>query len=255
MSHFSKKTFEGKTLEEAIEKAERELGLPKDRFIYDILRESNGILGFGQKVVIEVSPRPVDLEEDISKEVTLKKKEINGPPSNGNVPQRLTEFFKGILDRLNESGKIEITEEEKKIVVRAALNEGSIFLNKKGHTIDSIKYLLNLVAIREGSGGKRISIFIAEKPSDTNIDLVEMAKEVKEKVERHHKTIVVGGMDSKARKVFHSVIGKDPNVTTYSDGEGVQRKLYIERKTRKPIRQRKVYSKIRKSNRGGRKNG
>ncbi len=253
MNNFSKKTFEGKTLEEAIEKAEKELRLPKDRFIYDIVRESNGILGFGQKVVIEVSMRPADIEDEeqaVSDYVDTKTQAR--PPSNGNVRKRLTEFFEGLLERLNETGKIEITEEERKIIVRAALDEGSIFLNKKGHTIDSIKYLLNLIAIREGSSGKRISIFIAEKPSDSNVDLVEMAREIKEKVEKHHRTIVVGGMDSKARKVFHSAIGRDPDITTYSDGEGVQRKLYIEKRGKKTSQyNKKPY--IRRNNRGGKR--
>lgn len=256
MSYFSKKTYEGKTLDEAIEKAEKDLGIPKDKFIYDILRESNGILGFGQKVVIEVSPRPADIDEDVvrsdsgkTKGETLSKTLSNS--SNGNIPKKLAEFFEGVLERLNEKGKIEITEEERKIVVRAALDEGSIFLNKKGHTIDSIKHLLNLVAIREGSMGKRISIFIAEKPSDSNIDLVEMAKEVKEKVERHHKTIIIGGMDSKARKVFHSAIGREPNITTYSNGEGHQRKLYVEKRVRK-VRQLKKQG-TRKNLKGGKR--
>jgi spoIIIJ-associated protein len=166
----------------------------------------------------------------------------------------LTQFFEGLLERLNESGKVEITEEEKKIIVRAALNSGSIFLNKKGHTIDSIKYLLNLIAIREGSGGKRISIFIAEKPSDSDIDLIEMAKEIKEKVEKHHRTISIGGMDSKTRKVFHSAIGRDPNVTTYSEGEGVMRKLYVEKRGRTKERFKRQYN-IRSNNRGGKRHG
>lgn len=248
---FSKKTFEGKTIEEAIEKAEKELGLPRDKLVYDIVRESSGILGFGQRVVIEVSPRPADIEEEESqsqKETALKA------PTNGNLADKLTRFFEGLLNRLNENGKVEITEEEKKIIVRAALNEGSIFLNKKGHTIDSLKHLLNLVAIREGSQGKRISIFIAEKPSDKDIDLVEMAKEIKEKVEKHHRTLIIGGMDPKARKVFHSAIGREPGITTYSDGEGPQRRLYVEKRSKRTsVYNKRQISRVR--NKGGRKNG
>ncbi len=250
MNHFGKKTFEGKTLEEAIERAEKELGISKDRFIYDILRESNGILGFGQKVVIEVGPRPADIDgdEEVVQEVPRERTEVK---HNGNIQKALTEFFEGLLERLNESGKVEITEEDQKIIVRAALNEGSIFLSKKGHTIDSIKHLLNLIAIREGSSGKRISIFIAEKPSDSNLDLVEMAKEIKEKVEKHHRTIIIGGMDSKSRKVFHSVIGKEPDIKTFSDGEGAQRKLYVERRRRNVDQNRRQY--VKRNNRGGKR--
>ncbi|MCX7957675.1 MAG: Jag N-terminal domain-containing protein [Deltaproteobacteria bacterium] len=252
MNNFSKKTFEGKTLEEAIEKAEKEFGLPKDKLIYDIQRESNGFLGFGQKVVIEVGIRPPDFDEEGEEksEYSQERKQVK-PPSNGNVQKRLTEFFEGLLEKLNESGKIEVTEEERKIIVRAALDEGSIFLNKKGHTIDSIKYLLNLIAIREGSSGKRISIFIAEKPSDSNIDLVEMAKEIKDKVEKHHRTIAVGGMDSRARKVFHSAIGREPGITTFSEGEGVQRKLYVEKRGKKTSQYKRQY--VKRNNRGGKR--
>lgn len=250
MSNFSKRQFEGKTIQEAIEKAEKELGLSKEKFIYDIVRESNGVFGIGQKVVIEVSPRPMDVEEE-ENEIKSETLKSSPAPSNGKAQKRLTEFFEGLLERLNESGKIEITEEERKIIVRAALDEGSIFLNKKGHTIDSIKYLLNLIAIREGAGGKRISIFIAEKPSDSNLDLVEMAKEIKEKVEKHHRTISIGGMDSKTRKVFHSAIGRDPNITTYSEGEGVTRKLYVEKRGRTNDRFKRQY--VKRNSRGGKR--
>lgn len=249
MNHFSKKVFEGKTIEEAIEKAERELGIPKDKFIYDIVREKGGILGFGQKVVIEVHPRPADVEEDDPAQNETVQKVVAS--SNGNVTKRLTEFFEGVLERLGESGKIEVTEEEKKYVVRAAISEGSIFLNRKGHTIDSIKYLLNLVAIREGGGNKRISIFIAEKPADSDLDLVEMAKEVKEKVEKSHRSIAIGGMDSKARKVFHSAIGHERGISTHSEGSGVQRKLYVE----KGVRGRRNYrtQSVKRVSRGGKR--
>ncbi len=250
MNRFARKIFEGKTIEEAIEKAEKELGIPKDKFIYDIVRESNGILGFGQKIVIEVSPRPVD-EEEVSRESEGSTPKVSTPPSNGNIAKKLKEFFEGLLERLNESGKVEISEEERKIIVRAALNEGSIFLNRKGHTIDSIKYLLNLVAIREGSGNKRISIFIAEKPSDDNLDLVEMAREIKEKVEQSHRTISIGGMDSKSRKVFHSAIGREKDIVTYSEGEGVQRKLYVSKSSRPRNNNRRQY--LRKNYRGGKR--
>ncbi|MGC8926398.1 MAG: Jag N-terminal domain-containing protein [Myxococcota bacterium] len=248
MSNFSKRQFEGKTLEEAIERAEKELGLSKDKFIYDILRESGGVFGFGQKVVIEVSPRPADVnEEEIERGGEVK----GNSPSNGNVQKKMLEFFEGLLERLNESGKIEITEEDRKIIVRAALDEGSIFLNRKGHTIDSIKHLLSLIAIREGAIGKRVSIFIAEKPSDSNLDLVEMAKEIKEKVEQHHRTIALGGMDSKTRKVFHSALGRDPNITTYSEGEGANRKLYVEKRGRINSHHNRQY--IKRNNRGGKR--
>jgi len=250
VNHFSKKVFEGKTIEDAIEKAEKELGITKDKFIYDIVRESGGFLGLGQKIVIEVSPRPADIDEEtpvVQKAEPPKAK----APSNGNASKKLMEFFEGLLNHLGESGKIEITEEERKFIVRAALDEGSIFLNRKGHTIDSIKYLLNLVAIREGAGNKRISIFIAEKPSDSNLDLVEMAKEIKEKVEKSHRTIAVGGMDSKSRKVFHSAIGRDRGISTHSEGEGLQRKLYVEKNTRPHNNNKRQY--VRRGNRGGKR--
>lgn len=251
MSYFAKRSFEGKTIEEAIERAEKELGISKDKFIYDIVRKSSGFMGLGQRIIIEVSPRPVDVEEEEEKKET--QQEVLDAPSNGDVTGRLKEFFEGLLTRLNESGRIEISEDDRKIIVKAALEEGSIFLNRRGHTIDSIKYLLNLVAIREGSGHKRISIFIAEKPSDDNIDLVEMAREIKDKVERSHRTISIGGMDSRSRKVFHSVIGRGRGVVTYSEGNGMQRKLYVSRSGRTHNNYKKQHTK--KNYRGGKRDG
>lgn len=250
MSYFAKRSFEGKTIEEAIERAEKELGISKDKFIYDIVRKSSGFMGLGQRIVIEVSPRPVDVEEEEEgKKETLQ--EVSGAPSNGNVPGRLKEFFEGLLTRLNESGRIEVSEDERKIIVRAALEEGSIFLNRRGHTIDSIKYLLNLIAIREGGRNKRISIFIAGEPSDGNVDLVEMAREIKDKVERSHRTISIGGMDSRSRKVFHSVIGRGRDVVTHSEGNGIERKLYVSRSGRTHSHYKKQHTK--KNYRGGKR--
>ena len=195
----------GKTVDDAINEALKELNIKrKDAEVIIIDEGSKGILGiFGAKNAL----------------VKVKKK-INY--------EKIAEtFIKEMLLAIGIVVKVETRLVERKLFIELSGENMGVIIGKRGQTLDSIQYLVNLVVNR--NEGQYINVFIdTENYRQRRKETLEtLALNLAKKVKSTRKSIVLEPMNPYERRIIHSVLQNDKFVVTHSEGEEPNRNIVI----------------------------
>ena len=131
--------FEGRTEQEAIDKAIRELGLDRDQFDVEIVeKEKKGLFRKGN-VKIRVyygSDESEETEEKYDDEVVVE--DHNPVPQNDNE-RKILEFLDTLISKMGYTGHSVITfRRESKIGISIESEDSSIIIGRKGKNLDAI---------------------------------------------------------------------------------------------------------------------
>ena len=202
------KEFTGKTVADALTNATVSLGITSDQVKYEVLEEgSNGFLGIGSKdAVIKVV---ISSEED-PKEVAL-------------------EFLNGVFEAMQLEVNISMNYEEsdKTLSIDLAGPEMGVLIGKRGQTLDSLQYLTNLAVNRSSENYTRVKIDTEDYRRRRKETLENLAKNMASKVKRTKKAVTLEAMNPYERRIIHSALQNDNNVTTHSEGEEQYRYVVI----------------------------
>ncbi|HHW67698.1 MAG: spoIIIJ-associated protein [Epulopiscium sp.] len=195
----------GKTVEEAITEGLIELGVTRDNVEIEIIEKgSKGFLGIGSKMA----------------KVRLRKKY--------NPINAATKFLEDIFEKMNIQAVIDVEERENgNYYFNLRGEDMGILIGKRGQTLDSLQYLVNLVANKEKENYVRITLDTEnyrEKRKDT---LEALARNLAKKVKATKKSIVLEPMNPYERRIIHFALQNDKFVKTHSEGEEPYRKVVI----------------------------
>ena len=202
------KEFTGKTVADALTNATVSLCITSDQVKYEVLEEgSNGFLGIGSKdAVIKVV---ISSEED-PKEVAL-------------------EFLNGVFEAMQLEVKISMDydESDKTLSIDLAGPEMGVLIGKRGQTLDSLQYLTNLAVNRSSENYTRVKIDTEDYRRRRKETLENLARNMASKVKRTKKAVTLEAMNPYERRIIHSALQNDNNVTTHSEGEEPYRYVVI----------------------------
>lgn len=257
--------IEGKTVEDAINKACKELGVSKESLKHDVISYGAsgifGLVGFKKAKIKAFLPQdkgqqqgfvkpkeepkeePKAIKEKDEPEACIEDNETTdlGPPKeqeggalsqneNAEMEQsiRIGEKMIGtIIDRITEDATIETTHEVDGITFRIKGGNAGMLIGKKGQTLEAIQYITEK-AINKQSEKRRHILVDIEGYLESKISRLEgMARKTAEKVKRTGKPISVGQMNSQDRKIIHIALKDDSGIRTQSMGEGYYRKLVV----------------------------
>ena len=193
-----------KTKEEAIAAALAELNATEDEVEIETVEEgSKGFLGLGSKdAVVKVTLLP-------------------------NPELRAKDFLNGIFDILGEEVDVAVQTDDDTIKVEFAGPDMGVVIGKRGETLDALQYLTSLVVNRGDSDFKKVSLDAENYREKRNAALESLAHKLAKKVTRTRRSTTLEPMNSYERRIIHSALQDDPYVTTYSVGQGVNRKVVI----------------------------
>lgn len=244
--------IEAKSIDEAIEKACRELGQPREKLNIEILSEgSSGILGLGaKKARIRASllsldaefqaslgkgpgkeaknsreAAPEEVREAAGKEPrieAIKEAEPDGPAAG-----RAREFLEGLLAKMGLDFPVDVEEDEETITLKITGDGSGILIGKSGQTLDAIQYIVNKAHGQGGRDRKRIVLDTEEYRGRREEYLVSLAEKLAEKVKRTKKPVTVSYMSARDRRIIHLALKGDESLVTKSRGEGSYRKIVI----------------------------
>ena len=210
-------TFEGKTLEEAIELAEKELNQDRESLTYEVIEDKGkGLLGisWGKKVTIRVTEPG---EQVVSNDDSAKEAILAG------------ETLQKLLKLTSLDGKIETTETFEEVVLTVSLSESdeSLFIGRKGKNLDAYQYLVNkMVDNRRATRGKRIVVDCAEYRARRRSKLEGMAHKAIYSVKKEKKSYIFPPMPAGERRIIHMTV-KEEGLKTESRGFGEEKKVVV----------------------------
>lgn len=203
------KTIEstGKTVEEAIESALRELGgISRDKVDIEVIEEgSRGLFGLlGTKSAV----------------VRLTVKESKA--------EKAQEFLQALMEKMGVKAQVEIISADQEQVFLDICGEdlGNL-IGRRGQTLDSIQYLVNLVVNRGSQERVRLIVDVSGYRQRREQTLYNLAVRLAERVEQKGESVTLEPMSAHERRVIHLALQDNPKVYTQSKGEEPERKIII----------------------------
>ncbi len=196
---------EGKTYDDAVEKALEEMQIDREEADIEVLDEGGkGLLGL-------IAPKCVRVRVRI----------------RDNRCQEAENFISEVLYRIGAKASIDIKEDEEAIKVDINGRDSGVIIGKRGETLDAIQYLTSLVVNRGEDEYKRVIIDVEKYRERRKNTLVSLARRMAEKVEKRRKNITLEPMNPYERRIIHSTLQAYSGVRTYSIGEEPNRKVVI----------------------------
>lgn len=231
-----KSRFEGKTVEDAIIKAETELGMSRDAFTVDVINEdSKGFLGIGAKdAVIEVTYDDVNSSScsDEDHEHGEENHEIH-EHGNGDDAEHiiilknfLDEFFR--LFEVKASYKIDESDDMIKVLIEGdSSDDTSKLIGKKGAVLDSLNTIAQIQLNKSLAEFKRLYIDVGDYRKKRQEKVRELAIQGCERARKYGTKVSLEYMTSYDRRIVHETLAGIEGVKTFSEGNEPHRRVCI----------------------------
>ncbi|MEA3400659.1 MAG: RNA-binding cell elongation regulator Jag/EloR [Armatimonadota bacterium] len=224
----------GRTLEDAQRDALEQLGASEDAVEFEVL-ERPGAFGsiFGRSTYRVRAILEYPEEHEPAPEEAPEAEEEAEPEPEPEIPhQDLAEIGRDMLQRMVDligvEGTVEIgecTEDEVRLNVEG--EDMGLLIGRHGATLDAVQLIVAIGANRKVEDGARV-IVDAEGYRARHKAMIEArARKLAEEAKDSGKEVVVPDLKAYERRLMHLALKKDPDVQTYSEGEGDERVLVI----------------------------
>ena len=184
----------------------------------DVVQNTDDELEFENE---EVSTDEVDMEEAIK---TLDEE-------NEEILSAAREFISKILETLELENIVEMELEDNTLNVNVNGDENrlGILIGKRGVTLDSIQYILNLIVNKKSSRYIRVNLDSSGYRDKRKKTLKNLAGKMANKVLKTGRSIKLEPMNSYERKIIHTALQDFEGVLTHSEGKDPFRKVVIQK--------------------------
>lgn len=200
-----------KTVEEALKLALDEMNADKDDVTVEVLDEpSKGLFGFigakDARVKVTLTNDPVEIADKFLNDV-LSKMHIKAE----NIIKRKSNYLYVNIKGSNSS-------------------DMGILIGKRGNTLDSLQFLLNLVVNKGRENHIKVIVDTEDYRRKREETLIRLAEKMAIKVKNQKKAIKLEPMNPYERRIIHSALQESSYVKTYSEGDEPYRRVVIELK-------------------------
>jgi len=198
----------GRTVEEAVDRALTALGVTRDDVEVEVLDPgTRGMLGLGSR--------------DARVRVTLRD---NPAAVAHTVMARL-------LRQMGFDGTVRVREQDEMIAVQVTGERLGALIGRRGATLDAVQFLVSLMVARQTQAKVRVVVDIEGYRERRQQTLEELARRAADRVAREGREAVMDPMDASDRRIIHTTLAGHAQVTTFSRGEGAERRVVVAPKT------------------------
>ena len=204
--------FVGKTTEEALENASRELALPLEELNFDILEPgSAGIFGLvgGKKAKIKI---------------TLEKQE---EVINENGLRLAQEALETILELIPVETIVNAEQTDGKISLSIEGDKSGLLIGRRGKTLDALQYIVNKIVNKALDKKTYVVVDSENYRKRREESLTQLALKMGDKAKKIKKPVSTNLMNPHDRRIVHLTLQEDINLDTKSRGEGLLKKVVI----------------------------
>ncbi len=230
----------GKTKEEAVESALKQLGTTIENVTiqYDE-QKSGGIFGFLAKkeVRVKVTQISESKEQDsivVKPEVQKIEKETILVEKDASVlEQKARKFIEDVFETIGVSNvEINTRIEDGNVFVQVIGDEASVLIGRRGEALDSLQMLLNLAVNKGEAEYVRVMLDIENYRTKREESLRKYANKMARQATKQRRIVKLEPMNPYERRIVHSSLKDDRYVKTYSEGKDPYRRVIIEPKYR-----------------------
>lgn len=210
--------FEGKTEQEAIEKAINELGLREGDFDVEILdSQKKGLFKKGNvKICIHTN-----------KEDNAGTAEVLGYDVETEVEEKVLSFLTTLLVKMGFPSKAEITyRQDMKLGINLESDFSSLIIGRKGKNLDAIQLITNVYA---GNLDPDLKVVIDSENYRVRHEeqIIREAYKLANQVIRTGRSKLLEPMNPFERRLVHTALNEFNGVDTKSEGEGLYKQIRI----------------------------
>lgn len=255
----------GKNIDDALTEALIQLGTTSDQVEYEIIEKGSvGFLGIGSKPAVLLVKRKSAIEKEKAekKEVKTEKAPVNEkkpakvekapvkeqkkeavenntketaekpakePVNVEELKAKVDTFLQDVFKAMEMEVEIkyEFDETNRTLSIELVGKDMGILIGKRGQTMDSMQYLISLVANKESSEYIRVKLDTENYRKRRRATLENLAKNIAYKVKRERKPVALEPMNPYERRIIHSALQNDRYVETHSEGTEPYRRVVV----------------------------
>lgn len=198
-----------KNVDDAVKDALKDLSTSIDQVEITVLSQgSSGFLGLGSR------PAKVLVEKRFD-------------------PQKIAEtFLREVISGIGISVQIEAELVEKHLYINMIGEHVGLIIGKRGHTLDSLQYLISLVVNKGNTPFITITLDTENYRKRRKDTLEQLAHNLARKVKHTKQDVWLEPMSSHERRIIHSALQGDRYIYTHSHGEEPHRNVIIALKSK-----------------------
>jgi len=217
----------GKTVDEAIASALEQLQMDRSQVEVEIISAGRtGLFGLGGENA-RVLVRPVTTEQVGLDSPTIKM---------------AVEFLQRLLELMSIDAEVTTRPPETpgdgmgraSAVLDVAGEDLGILIGRRGSTLASLQYTVNHMVSRQLKSKALVTVDVEGYRRRREENLKGLALRLAEKVKGTGRTITLEPMPANERRIVHLALASDPQVASFSLGDGESRKVAISLKRRSP---------------------
>ena len=212
-----------RTVDEAIELGLKELDADRDEAEVEILsRGKAGFLGIGAEVA-RVRVTRISAGRNAA-----------GMPTTGEGETTAAGVATAAVGRILEAAGVNVTRtlraandpESGGPIIDLAGEDSGLLIGRRGQTLQALQFLVNLI-VRKQFEGVRVMLDVENYRQRREVQLRDMATKVAARVTQTNRSITLEPMPPADRRIIHTSLTDNPDVSTESTGEGEGRKVTI----------------------------
>jgi len=206
--------FEGKTTEEALQNACKELNVKEEDLEVEVLEPgSSGIFGI-------VGTKKAKIRVRIKRALEEEKREMDG-----------LQLAKATLEKILSLMPMDVNVVAERIDNTISLkihgDRSGILIGKKGRTLDALQFIVNKIVNRNLEKKVRILIDSENYRERRKDSLVQLALRMAERAKKTKRPVSTAPLNSRERRIIHLALKEDNQLNTVSRGEGPLKKVMI----------------------------
>ncbi len=234
---------EGRTLEEAVAEALKQLRVEREQAEIEVLSQATkGFLGIGGKKarvratlrvplstrLIEPDTEPIRQREGMRSTnvpLTTEEDEAALPPKE--MGEKASTVLKEVIRLMGIEAALSFDVHDGEALLTITGGPANVLIGHRGQTLDALEYLLNRMVTRSEEGETHFVLDAEGYRERRRKSLESLALRLGERVKRRRKIVILSPLSPRERRIIHLALQDDPLVTTRSMGRGYFRRLSI----------------------------
>ena len=227
------------SVEKAIQKGLRQLGLPQDQVFVEIISEGKkGLFGFGQKnAEVELTPVATMVSEEVVEEVvepvveTAEEVTVEAVETVDQLEEaaRVTkEYLEGIAKTYGAEATVTVEARRDRMTFVFDTDKQGLLIGKHGKILNALQVLAQVSVHRFIKGRISVQVDVGDYRARRSETLQQIAERTARKVLKTKQPVYLEPLPAYERKQIHAALSKNKRISTHSEGKEPHRYLVVE---------------------------